>query len=130
MATASHLPGRGVREGGRRPLRHPPRQFGWRGHPAEERRYPSGADQAVGRLPGRRAPAGQDPASDPRVDSPARVWDRLWYADCNDAARLADDAIHKLLVERDPIAGPALASQPRSDERRGETFCKEDGGEG
>ena len=34
------------------------------------------------------------------------------YADCNDAARLADDAIHKLLIERDPLAGPALASQP------------------
>ncbi len=34
------------------------------------------------------------------------------YADCNDAARLADDAIHKLRVDRDPIAGPALASQP------------------
>ncbi len=34
------------------------------------------------------------------------------YADCNDAARLADDPIHKLLVERDPITGPALASQP------------------
>src|SRR6266540_5766933 len=34
------------------------------------------------------------------------------YADCNDAARLADDPIHKLLVGRDPIAGPALASQP------------------
>jgi hypothetical protein len=34
------------------------------------------------------------------------------YADCNDAARLADDAIHKLLVERDPLAGPPLASQP------------------
>jgi hypothetical protein len=34
------------------------------------------------------------------------------YADCNDAARVADDAIHKLLVDRDPIAGPALASQP------------------
>jgi hypothetical protein len=34
------------------------------------------------------------------------------YADCNDAARLADDAIHKLLVGRDPIAGSALASQP------------------
>ena len=34
------------------------------------------------------------------------------YADCNDAARLADDAIHKLLADRDPIAGPALASQP------------------
>src|SRR5713226_7205811 len=34
------------------------------------------------------------------------------YADCNDAARLADDPIHKLLVERDPLTGPALGSQP------------------
>src|SRR6266542_3391116 len=34
------------------------------------------------------------------------------YADCNDAARLADDVMHKLLVDRDPIAGRALASQP------------------
>ena len=30
------------------------------------------------------------------------------YADCNDAARLADDPIHKLLLERDPLAGPGL----------------------
>ncbi|MGH8701012.1 MAG: IS1380 family transposase, partial [Burkholderiales bacterium] len=34
------------------------------------------------------------------------------YADANDASRLAQDPIHKLLVERDPIAGAALASQP------------------
>ncbi|PYM19433.1 MAG: IS1380 family transposase [Candidatus Rokuibacteriota bacterium] len=34
------------------------------------------------------------------------------YADCNDAARLADDPIHKLLLERDPLYGLALASQP------------------
>jgi hypothetical protein len=34
------------------------------------------------------------------------------YADCNDAARLANDAIHKLLLDRDPLAGRALASQP------------------
>lgn len=34
------------------------------------------------------------------------------YADCNDAARLADDPIHKTLVDRDPIEGTALASQP------------------
>ena len=34
------------------------------------------------------------------------------YVDCNDAARLADDPIHKLLLDRDPITGPALASQP------------------
>lgn len=29
-----------------------------------------------------------------------------------DAARLADDALHKWLLDRDPLAGPALASQP------------------
>jgi Transposase DDE domain group 1 len=34
------------------------------------------------------------------------------YADCNDAARLGDDPIHKLLLERDPLTGPALGSQP------------------
>src|SRR4029077_4487968 len=34
------------------------------------------------------------------------------YADCNDSARLAHDPVHKLLLERDPLAGPALASQP------------------
>jgi Transposase DDE domain group 1 len=34
------------------------------------------------------------------------------YADCNDAARLADDVIHKLMVGRDPLAGRARASQP------------------
>jgi DDE family transposase len=34
------------------------------------------------------------------------------YADCNDAARLAEDPIQKLLVGRDPVAGEALASQP------------------
>jgi hypothetical protein len=34
------------------------------------------------------------------------------YADANDAARIADDPIHKLLAGRDPIAGEALASQP------------------
>ena len=34
------------------------------------------------------------------------------YADCNDAARLVDDPIQKLLLERDPVKGEALASQP------------------
>ncbi len=33
------------------------------------------------------------------------------YADCNDAARLVDDPIHKALLGRDPIDGAALASQ-------------------
>src|SRR5213594_3652778 len=34
------------------------------------------------------------------------------YPDCNDAARLVDDPIHKLLLERDPLAGAPLGSQP------------------
>lgn len=34
------------------------------------------------------------------------------YADGNDAARLKDDPIHKLLVGRDAVHGAALASQP------------------
>src|SRR3989304_4276365 len=32
------------------------------------------------------------------------------YADCNDAARLAHDPIHKLLVDRAPPTGAALGS--------------------
>ena len=34
------------------------------------------------------------------------------YEDANDAARLVDDPIHKLLLGRDAISGEALASQP------------------
>jgi hypothetical protein len=34
------------------------------------------------------------------------------YADANDAAHLKADPIHKLLVGRDPVTGPPLASQP------------------
>ena len=34
------------------------------------------------------------------------------YADCNDAARLTEDPVHKMLVDRDPLVGAALASQP------------------
>ncbi|MGH7314757.1 MAG: IS1380 family transposase [Candidatus Rokuibacteriota bacterium] len=34
------------------------------------------------------------------------------YADCNDAARLVHDPIHKLVIGRDPISGLGLASQP------------------
>jgi hypothetical protein len=34
------------------------------------------------------------------------------YPDANDGARLGDDPIHKLLLDRDPITGDALASQP------------------
>lgn len=50
-------------------------------------------------------------------DLPALIRQRCFglacgYADANDAAALKADPIHKLLVGRDPITGPALASQP------------------
>ena len=34
------------------------------------------------------------------------------YADCNDAARLVHDPNHKLVLDRDPLTGLGLASQP------------------
>jgi Transposase DDE domain group 1 len=34
------------------------------------------------------------------------------YADCNDAARLTEDPMQKLMLGRDPIRGAGLASQP------------------
>ncbi len=50
-------------------------------------------------------------------DLPALIRQRCYalacgYPDTNDAARLKDDPIHKLLVGRDPATDPALASQP------------------
>jgi Transposase DDE domain group 1 len=36
----------------------------------------------------------------------------LGYPDGNDARELADDPVHKLLMDRDPVQGEALASQP------------------
>jgi len=34
------------------------------------------------------------------------------YPDANDAARLGDDPVHKMLLGRDPVEGETLASQP------------------
>jgi hypothetical protein len=34
------------------------------------------------------------------------------YPDGNDAARLANDPVHKLMLDRDPLSGQVLASQP------------------
>ena len=52
----------------------------------------------------------------------------LGYEDANDAARLADDPMHKLLLGRDPITGDSLASQPtlsrfENDVTRGELLA-------
>src|ERR1039457_5126717 len=34
------------------------------------------------------------------------------YLDANDSARLSADPIHKMLLDRDPVTGRGLASQP------------------
>ncbi len=34
------------------------------------------------------------------------------HPDCNDGDHLADDPVHKLLLDRDPVSGERLASQP------------------
>ena len=36
----------------------------------------------------------------------------LGYEDANDAARVGNDPMHKLLLDRDPLSGAPLASQP------------------
>jgi len=36
----------------------------------------------------------------------------LGYPDCNDASRLANDPVLKMLCDRDAVKGPSLASQP------------------
>ena len=61
----------------------------------------------------------RDPRQPGKIDHPLieLVRQRVYgmacgYADCNDAARLAEDPMHKLLLERDPLAGPDLGSQP------------------
>ena len=35
------------------------------------------------------------------------------YPDANDSARLGADPVHKMLLDRDPVTGLDLASQPR-----------------
>jgi hypothetical protein len=37
------------------------------------------------------------------------------YADANDSARLAADPMHKMLLDRDPVVGPDMASSAAAD---------------
>jgi len=65
-------------------------------------------------------PAGlRDERQAVQVDHSLREWlgQRVFsiacgYPDANDSARLSEDPIHKLLLDRDPIKGRDLASQP------------------
>ena len=94
------------------------------GGPAEEPRHPIAADEAAGRLLGGHPPAGQGAASGPGGGAATRLGLACGYADCNDAARLADDAIHKLLLDRiDRGPRPGLAADPVAVRERGAMGC-------
>jgi len=77
------------------------------------------ADKAYDGLTARLAACMQDARQPSKVDHtlPELVAQRVFgiacgYSDANDAARLAADPMHKLLLDRDPIHGLDLASQP------------------
>ena len=56
--------------------------------------------------------AREDPPHVRGSGRPAGLGIACGHPDGNDADRLADDPIHKLLLGRDPVAGARLASQP------------------
>jgi len=47
------------------------------------------------------------------------------YADANDAARLGEDPVHKMLIGRDPVEGADLASQPTLSRFENVPDCKQ-----
>ena len=107
LYSASHVRIRAQRQACRGPGRHAARQLGRRGGPAEEPGHPAPADQTLGRVRGRWAPAGQGPARDAGAAPPARVWDRLWL---------------RRLQRRRPAGrrrDPQAAARPRSDRGAG-----------
>jgi Transposase DDE domain group 1 len=76
------------------------------------------ADRSLGLIPALAA-ALPDPRAATRVTHPwsdvlaQRIFGiACGYPDANDADGLADDPIHKLLLDRDPMTGGRLASQP------------------
>ncbi len=112
LYTASQLQIRPQSEAGRGGIRRGPRQFG-RG-----RDLLKALDTQLG-LTQRLAQCLVDPRQPGKVTHQGvellrqRVFGlACGYADCNDAARLGDDPIHKLLLERDPLTGLPLAAQP------------------
>ena len=111
--TANHVRIRAERQAGRRRLRPAARQLGRRRDPAQERSIPQLrlTERLAGCLVDARQPGKVQHQTLELVRQ--RIFGlACGYADCNDAARLADDPIHKLLLDRDPITGRALASQP------------------
>ena len=103
----------GLSAADRRAVRPGPRQFGWRGaccsRPSTSR---LGLTQRLAASLTDRRQAGKVEHALLELVRQRVFGIACGYADCNDAARLGHDPVHKLLLERDPLAGPALASQP------------------
>ena len=102
---------RSEKEAGGRRLRRGARQLRRRRDLAQGDRYPARADQALGRVPGRSAAAGQGPASDARVAPATGLRARLWL---------------RRLQRRRAGRGrrdPQTAGRPRSDRGAGLGFA-------
>ena len=98
---------------GRGPVRRAPRQLGRWARAAQGRRRPAGPDGGLAAACRIRGSRGRSSRAD-RPGPAACLRARRGYPDCNDAARLADDPLHKLVLDREPLTGPALAPSRRS----------------
>jgi len=87
-------------------------QFRRRSPAAKGRRPPLWIDRLSGRMSARRAAGGQGRSFLEELLAQRVFSIACGYPDANDAARLAADPIHKMLLDRDPGAGRDLASQP------------------
>ena len=95
------------------PVRSARREFRRRSPAAEGCRSTLRISGWTSLVPSRRAASRKSGSFVTRVGGATRVLAiACGYADGNDSARLCEDPIHKLLLDRDPIEGLDLASQP------------------
>jgi hypothetical protein len=92
-----------IRKGQKLGISPAPRRFGWRRPAAQGARRPVGPDPPDGRLPDRPWEPGKIQHEEIELLRQRVFGIACGYADCNDAPRLAHDALHKLLLERDPV---------------------------
>src|SRR6516165_7520119 len=96
---------------GRRPIRPALRELGWRGGAAQGAGRPPGGHRAVGGQSDRRPAARQGPARGDRAGAAARLRAGLRLRRLP-RRRAPGPGPGAQALERDPLAGPALASQP------------------
>ena len=101
-----------LRQAPRRDVRPPAREFRWWRCASQGGRARVWVGGGFRPLPGGPAGAWEDPAHATELLGQRIFGIACGHPDGNDANRLADDPIHKLLLGREPVAGEALASQP------------------